>query len=371
MKTAFLEVGALFEAHWTGIPNVVAGIARYALADDAIDWRFLYDTVQLPRAMVVEMLAQRSGAGRLDQLAQLVWSERTVPAATAATAAAIFPNIKPAHRLFGREASIVHDLSPLLTPQFHNADNIIHFANRIHLDVDSSDHVFCVSEATRQDVFHYLGMSLDRMSVIRLGVDIDPADLSAAHVRSGGIIAEPFVAVIGTLEPRKNGRILLDYLRSDPKFADRQRVVFIGREGWLDERESLMERVAAAGVRPGRIVFTGFVSETDKLALMLNSRFCIYPSFFEGFGLPILEAGVLGKITVCSHTSSMREVMPDRCIFFDPANSEDFGRALRLAERQAEVTRSGDRCRSDILADAAGHGWHHCYATIAAWVVQQ
>lgn len=371
MNRAFLEIGALLEPHWTGIPNVVAGIAEHALRDPTIDWRFIYDTIELPRTLVVRLLQQRSGAGGMDTLAELVWSEKPIPASLAQSGAGIFPNIKPTHRLFAREASIVHDLSPLLTPQFHNGENIFHFANRIHRDVETSDHLFCVSEATRQDVIHYFRKPAEQTSTIRLGIDIDPTHVAAAHLGSAGLTVEPYVAVIGTLEPRKNGRIVFDYLDRDPGFAHRQRIVFVGRDGWLEERSRLLARLDAAGVSADRIVFTGFVSEADKVALMLNSRFCIYPSFFEGFGLPILEAGALGKVTVCSNSSSMPEVMPEHCVFFDPRDVEAFGRALRVAERQADQSRSAARCRSEIVADIAAHGWLACYNSIATWIADQ
>lgn len=369
---AFLDISALYEETWTGIPNVVAAIARRALVDPEIDWRFSYETIEAPRDLVERFLRQRSGSGGLAHLARGVWETEQISDRVAREAVCVFPNIKPVRGFFRKEAMIVHDLSPVVAPQFHNGPNIDHFANRIRADIETSDHLFCVSRATMTDVNAYFGKPMSEMSVIRLGAEFDPAELSAGLLQvHQGLKAEPYVVVIGTLEPRKNGGLIFDYLMQHPGFADQYRVVFIGRDGWLDERERLMARLDKAGVRPGRVQFTGYVSDTERTALLLNSAFCIYPSFFEGFGLPVLEAGALGKITVCSNSSSIPEVFPESCVFFNPAELFEFGQALRIGELRAAQTRSSAQSLSDILDRAAPFGWDACYDGVAAWVKEQ
>jgi glycosyltransferase involved in cell wall biosynthesis len=371
-NTAYLDISALYEESWTGIPNVVAAIAARALRDTTIDWRFSYETVEAPRELVSRFLAQHSGAGALETLARAVWENEPISDAEAAEAVAVFPNIKAVRNHFRKEAMIVHDLSPVVAPQFHNSDNINNFANRIRDDIDSCDHVFCVSRATMTDVNAYFRKPMDQMSVLRLGAAFDPAELSAGllQVRQG-LTAEKYVVVIGTLEPRKNGGIIFDYLMQNPGFASEYRVVFVGRDGWLDERTRLMKLLRRAGVGKGRVQFTGYLSNTERTALLLNAAFCIYPSFFEGFGLPVLEAGALGKISVCSNSSSMPEVFPEQCVFFNPSDLFEFSQALRTAELRAAQTRSSAQSLSDILERAAPHGWDACYDEVARWVRAQ
>lgn len=369
---AVLDVSALFEEHWTGIPNVVAAIVRHALDDGAIDWTFTYETVPVPRDVVINFLRQKSGAGGLDLLSRLVWDAPAISQEVAAETVAIFPSIKPVQRYFRKEAAIIHDLSPLVTPQFHNADNINHFANRIRSDVEFSDHLFCVSEATLTDVEAYFRKPRSQMSVIRLGCEFEPNELSAGALQvRPDVLVEPYVVVIGTLEPRKNGSLIFDYLMTNPGFASQFRIVFVGRDGWLDEKTRLIKRLDGAGVSADRILFTGFISNEERTALMLNSAFCIYPSFFEGFGLPILEAGALGKTTVCSNSSSMPEVMPEQCVFFDPTEPFEFAQALRTAELRAAQTRASHQSVSDLMNRTAPHGWERCYGEIARWVKDQ
>lgn len=369
---AVLDVSALFEETWTGIPNVVAAITELALLDQDIDWIFTFETVPLPINLVRRFLSRRSGSGGLSDLSELVWNQPAISRDVADRAVAIFPNIKPVNNYFRKEAMIIHDLSPLVTPQFHNHDNIEHFSNRIRENVETTDHFFCVSKATMTDVQSYFGIPEDQTSVIRLGIDFDPAELSAGLLQvHDGARPENYVVVIGTLEPRKNGGIIFDFLMQNPGFAGQYRIVFVGRDGWLDEKNRLLKRLDGAGVSADRIQFTGFVSDMERTALLLNSAFCIYPSFFEGFGLPVLEAGALGKLTVCSNSSSIPEVFPEQCVFFDPSDLYDFSQAMRVAELRAAQSRSGAQSLNDILERAAPHDWRSCYASISEWVRSQ
>lgn len=370
MRKAYLEVGAMFEDSWTGIATVIASIAARAVDDREIDWSFCYETLELPRDHVRQMLDQRSGLGGLSLLGSRIWQASEISPEIAAQATCLYPNIKPMRRFFGREASIVYDLSTMLTPEFHNAANIGHFANHIRGDLETSDHVFCISQATMSDVKAYFGLPDQKLSLIQMGVAFDPVDVSAGLLTLSGRTAEPYVAIVGTLEPRKNGGIVFDYLIQNPAFASRYRLVFIGRDGWLDEKTRLLARLRESGVAQDRVLFTGYVSDAEKLTLMFNSAFCIYPSLFEGYGLPVLEAAALGKVTVCSNSSSMPEVAPKTCVFFDPLDVFEFGQAMRIADMRAALTRSSGQSLTDVMDRAAPLNWEACYAPIADWVKQ-
>ncbi len=242
-----------------------------------------------------------------------------------------------------------------------------HFAGRIRADVATSDHFFCISRATQDDLTYYFKVPPAKTSIVPMGVDLDLHDVSVAQDIAWDNEIEPYVVVLGTLEPRKNGRLVLQYLVKDPGFARRFRIVFIGREGWLNERAQLMADVEAAGVDPERIIFTGFVSEAEKTALLQNCSFCIYASFFEGYGLPILEAATLGKLVVCSNSSSMLEVAPGSCIFFNPASMSEFAQAVSVAEKRAPQLRTPSTL-SDVTARLDKCDWGACYRVIETWV---
>ena len=368
---AYLEIGCLvMEDYWTGIPAVAAAMTSCATSDSdsRIEWEFLFETIPLPRALVHELLLARSGRTVREKLPDLLWRTPPLDPRQCRDSCAIFTNIKTIRGFFGREAMVVHDLSTLLVPRFHNQDTIGHFANRIAGDVSSTDHFFCNSEATRDDLKLYMGVRQDATSVLPFGVDLRWEDVSSAQrVGDYGTI-EPYVVVVGTLEPRKNGRIVLDFLAKKPEFTKRNRVVFIGRDGWLDERNRILAHIAALGIPSDRVVFTGFVSEREKVSLMYHAQFCIYPSFFEGFGLPVLEASVLGKTVVCSNSSSMPEVAPHKCYFFDPNSLAEFSTAMRSAEHEVSLKRVSASLE-DIMNEAAKHDWTACYEEVKRWVL--
>ncbi len=359
-----MEIGALIGEAWTGIPNVVAILAEAALHDPAIDWAFMIDTIMVPPPLLERMLADRSGAAAVAALPAQAWAGGGV---VARAASVVFTHGKPQRGRFAREAIVLYDLSPLLTPQFHEAAGIRHFADHIRGDIETSDHIFCISRATAGDVAAYFGVPPDRLSLILPGVRFDPADLSAARLLPP---VEPYVAIIGTLEPRKNGRLMLDHLVRDPDFAARYRLVFAGRDGWLNEKARLLDAAAAAGVATDRILFTGFLTEREKTALLMHAAFCVYPSFFEGYGLPVLEAAVLGRLTVCSNSSSLPEVAPATSLLFDPLDPDDFARALAEAEwRTAEAPLAPALCH--LLEQAATADAARAYPPIARWAAAQ
>ena len=364
---AFFEIGPLFERHWTGIPAVTAGIAEQALDDASIDWRFFYHTLELPRDFVADLLARRSGLDALEFVAGQVWEGRDIDFEDVRAYRALFPNIKTVRGVFGEEAIFVHDLSPLLTPQFHHQDSINHFADRFRHDIDTSVRFFCNSEATRGDLVTYFGVDPAAAPVVPMGARLDLGALSRAQLAAQLHTIEPYVVILGTLEPRKNGALVLRFLSRDPGFARRFRIVFVGREGWLDENKRLLREIENAGLPRERIVFTGYIGETEKTALLYNAAFCVYASLFEGYGLPILEAAAMGKLIVCSDSSSMPEVAPERCIFFDPTEPAQFAAAMAAAERRAPQMRS-----PSSLIEAAARldalGWERCYRPIAEWV---
>ena len=368
-QPAYLEISALLEAEWTGIGSFVAAITKHAIADPTVEWRFFYETMELPRSAIQQMLDARTGVFVRAAIREHVWDQTMVSYSAAQTARAVFTNIKPVRGLFGQEAMVVYDLSPLLTPQFHNVDNINHFGFRFREDVEGSVHFFPISNATRDDLETYFGVDRSASTVVPLGMDLDLSHLSLAQELARTCRTEPYVVVLGTLEPRKNGALVLDYVARNPGFAHRFKLLFIGRNGWLNERDRLLDKVEKAGVPREQIVFTGFVSEREKIGLLYNASFCIYASFFEGYGLPILEASVLQKLVVCSQTSSMPEVAPDWCVFFDPASIVDFARAMSLAEKRALQLRA-PLALPEVAERLLQHGWEPCYSAIRAWVTQ-
>ena len=337
----YFEIGPLKEREYTGIAQVTASLSQELIGDPDVESKFFFGGMVVPKPLVESLLRTRTGELLEWYLQRAV--PRPAPADLSPSNVAVFPNRKTARRAFGKECQIIHDLSTLLTPQFHHRDTIDFHANSLEQDMLTNDLTFCVSDATRSDVLAYFpALAPDSVQTMPLGATIDASDEpAAAHV-------ERYILVLGTIEPRKNATLVLRYLAAHPDFSKRYRIVFLGRYGWgstvaqLLEEYGLTEQYAA-----GRIMFPGFVTEHAKHALIRNARLLVYPSLFEGFGLPLLEAATLGVPSITTRSSSLPEAGGPHAYYFDPFTEGDFGRALTqvLVDLEVDGEAVRRRCR--------------------------
>lgn len=358
--TLYLDIGPLQENNFTGIPAVTAAVAEQMLNDEFLDARFIWDRYIVPPAVVASLLEARDGRffryhlrnGRhtMHLLGANSVDERAI---------ALFPNVKGVHGVFRREAQIVHDFSTLLFPETHHPDTIRHHALSFLRDLTGNEFTFCVSDATRTDLLSYFDIPAESVYTALLGADEPPMLADTLPV-----IDEPFIAVLGTLEPRKNIRLILQMLQRTPEWASRYRFVFIGRFGWGKKVEEVLAEFpqVLALYRDKRLVFTGYVDDATKQVLLHNARVLLFPSVFEGFGLPVLEAMKLGTPVVCSFSSSLPEVAGDVGFYFDPYSVESMERALE--DFEAAASSSPEALREKVLERAAQFTWSKFYRSI-------
>jgi glycosyltransferase involved in cell wall biosynthesis len=356
-RRLLLEIGPLKEGEYTGVAQVTAALAERMLGDSGRATGFFFGRAMVGPRIVEDLVRRRGGD-------LITWYLRRAAAPPAPDEldrphAALFPNRKTCRRGFDVECQIVHDLSTLLTPQFHTADTVAYHATSLLDDVRSNDLTFCVSEATRQDVLRYLGpLPPDRVVAVPLAAAIPDADRG----RFEGRAIEPYILVLGTIEPRKNIDVVLRYLQRHRDVLRRTRFVFLGRFGWGESIDSLLRRfdLGAEGAS-GRLLFCGFVAESAKNALIENARLLIYPSLFEGFGLPVLEAMTLGVPCLTTRSSSIPEVGGALCHYFDPHAPDDFDRVLA----RALLDRGDDDAAAAARrAHAARYSWAATYRRI-------
>ena len=359
----YYDVSPLLEAQWTGIPVVAAGLAAALLAQLPEMVHFFIDVSTLDQAVVAQALARNSGlalarearsgrarTGRLPVLGQA--GGRSI---------GIFPSVKPVRRVFDVECSVFHDLSTLVLPYFHIRGNVEHHMEAMLADIASNDVNVAVSEASASDLAAYLGVDRASIVVAHNGVSW-PADYA---VRAADALAplgaEPYLLILGTREPRKNVMQVFDMLAFAPGLLETHRFVFAGKMGWLEEQHAL-PAVLEPARDAGRIVFTGFVDDATKYKLLAGAEATLYPSLFEGFGLPVLESLSAGTPCVASWSSSIPEVGGEVCAYFDPLSAEDMHRAvLEIVARRA---RGGEALRAACLARAAGFTWERAAGVV-------
>lgn len=362
--TLHIEIAPLLEPQWTGIPVVAAGLARALLAALPGQIQFCLDAAVIEPASVRDALARATGrflardieVGRA-RAGTLPWPGGALPSI------GLFPSVKRPRAAFDIEASVVHDLSTLITPEFHLPSNVAYHTGAIAGDLATDDLIIAVSEATRADLAAYLGIAGPRVITAPNGVAW-PADFAteASNALAGGAV-EPYILVLGTREPRKNIRLVFAMLEAAPELLESHRFVFAGRLGWLAERQALPRRLEAARA-VGRLVFPGFVTERQKYLLLSGAAATLYPSYLEGFGLPVLESLSVGTPCIASWSSSIPEVGGGVCCYFDPFSAADCQRAIAdmLARQRAMGPALATACR----AQAAPFTWERSASLILA-----
>lgn len=204
----------------------------------------------------------------------------------------------------------VHDLSFIRHPQGAVAALRKWLLQVVPRSLARADHVLADSESTKHDLIQLFSIKPDTITVVGAGVEerfqpvTDPAVLEAVRRRYGLSPDQPFILGLGTLEPRKNFTGLIDaYSRSPVRQS--HHLVIAGGKGWLYE-----DIFTAAGTSPvaERIHMIGFVADDDLPALYSLADVFAYPSHYEGFGIPVVEAMACGTPVVCADNSSLPEV---------------------------------------------------------------
>ncbi|MDP3947805.1 MAG: glycosyltransferase family 1 protein [bacterium] len=233
-----------------------------------------------------------------------------------------------------------HDLSFLHYPElFGFRQRVWHWLQNYRAQALEADRIVAVSEFTKSDLINLLGIPEERIRVVYSGVsDIfqPQKEEAVAEFRARHGLARPFLLYLGTIEPRKNLRAVIrafNLLKEERAFADLE-LVLAGPRGWL-----YAEILGEAHDSPfkGNIRFFGQVRSEERPLLYAAAALFIYPSFFEGFGFPPLEAQACGTPAVVSNRTSLPEIFGDSVALVDPWRIEEIADAAHrlLADESA------------------------------------
>ncbi|MEK7407410.1 MAG: glycosyltransferase family 1 protein [Acidobacteriota bacterium] len=251
----------------------------------------------------------------------------------------------------------VHDVSFLEHPQYFTPWRARQLRWTVRRTVEGAARVLTGSEFSARAIARAYGLNGDNVVVVpnaASGIFRPIArDSAAAAVRARFGLAEPFLLTVGDLQPRKNQVGLIDAFaalaRAHPRL--RHHLVLAGQETW----HALRVRRAAERSGVGhRIHFTGFVTDDELLHLYNACELFVFPSFYEGFGLPLVEAMACGKAVACSNTSALPEVADAAAIFFDPHATDQMCRAMADLILDAELRSRMERLG---LQRAAQFSW--------------
>jgi glycosyltransferase involved in cell wall biosynthesis len=250
-----------------------------------------------------------------------------------------------------RNIYTLHDLVPLRLP-YTTLDVKHTYVAIVAACVRDAAHICTVSEASRRDILDRFPTDPARVSNCYQASPMPPAALAGsaeadAHVVEGvfGLPPAGYFLFFGAIEPKKNvGRLLEAYLALQTPTP----LVIVGARAWQSESE--LRLLAQAGGRAGRIVQLDYLPRALLLKLIRSARAVVFPSLYEGFGLPVLEAMQLGTPVLTSRTSSLPEVAGDAAVFVDPYDATSIAQALASLDNDAGLR---DRLRAAGLAQAA------------------
>ncbi len=266
--------------------------------------------------------------------------------------------LEPAH--FGpfnlpsrvKRITVIHDLTPLLFPHYHPLlGGLLQrlFLKRI---LQKTDLILTVSRHTAHDLAQVFPFTKGKTNVIYPGRDLFFQPEFSTEVLQKRKIGAPYFLCVGTIEPRKNLLLLLKaYQQFRAQHTDRVLLLFVGGKGW--KYQVFYEQLAAHPFKED-IYLTGYVEKQELPALYTNALATIYPSYYEGFGLPVLEAMACGGVVISSNQASLPEVGGEAALYFHPENQEALLNHM-LTITRSEVWRRKKRNQS--LNQAGGFTW--------------
>jgi glycosyltransferase involved in cell wall biosynthesis len=263
-----------------------------------------------------------------------------------------------------------HDLSFEKYPEFYSYNkNYWHSSMNPKKQACKADKIIAVSESTRDDLVGLYNINPEKIKVIYSGVNqesrIKNQESRILEIRKKYNLPEKYILYLGTLEPRKNIIGLIRAFESlknknrrpapdESPSEDNYKLVIAGSKGWL--YKDIFKAAKNSSVK-NDIIFTGFVDDEDKSILYSRAELFVYPSFYEGFGFPPLEAMACGTPVITSNFSSLPEAVGDAAIMINPYNLDELCRAM-------ETVLNDDKLKNTLIEkgfeQAKKFSWQKC-----------
>ena len=244
----------------------------------------------------------------------------------------------------------IHDLGYLDRPQDFNAKDIHQLINWTKQSLHQAKHIIAVSEFTKNELVRIYHLDPQKISIVCNGVAEPPPINDSLAVLSKFIISQPYFIDVGTLKPNKNLPFLISAFAKYHQKNPKNQLVIAGKKGWLyDDIFSTVkkEKIESA------VIFTDYISESEKWALLKNAQALVIPSTYEGFGIPAIESQKVCTPVIASDIPAFQEVLGNTAILIDPHSQNSllvaFGQILQPKVRQKLIA-SG-------LQRSSGYSW--------------
>lgn len=248
-----------------------------------------------------------------------------------------------AKRGFARQVVTIHDLVFMHFPEHRGVKLSRYYLNRTKVALENSNHIIAVSESTKKDLIKLLGVEEEKITVTSEGADnqfklITDQKEILSHTKAYIDPKFKYILSVGTLEPRKNlSAVLKAFSQLPVKLRQEYKLVFVGAKGWNNQE---FEKTVEDYNLTDHIILTGFVADEDLPYIYNRASVFVYPSLYEGFGLPVLEAMSCGVPVVTSNISSLPEVVDDAGKTVDPHDDKEIAENIKLILTNPKLAQS-------------------------------
>lgn len=337
-KEVFLDATTLYDKR-TGVGQYFAALMREVLKKDSNNsytfFRFLApwktkQSLEADLSTKSHMRYIRTFPGRVysklfkfGAKIPLDWLLNTTPDVFVFPAFIAYPSLGKS-----KVVIIVYDVSFLVYPQYTH-DSILKYYNKYLPDsIRQADKIITISEHAKSEIMHYYKVPDEKLDIVYPAVDhkrFNDRQVDISHVKSKYALKEKYILFTGTIEPRKNILGLLEaYSLLPKKITNNYQLVLAGGKGWLDE--DIHRRLQE--LEELDIVVTGYVEDDELPKLYKGAAVFVYPSFYEGFGMPPLEAMACGVPVITSNNSSLPEVIGQAGISVNATDSQELSRQI-------------------------------------------
>lgn len=238
------------------------------------------------------------------------------------------PNFIPIHIPAKRTVVAILDFSFARFPQWHTKEKVRYFQNHFWKKIQRADRIIVISEYIKKEAVEEFRFAENRLTTIPLGFDrqnfkVYPLE-ALKIIQKQYHLPNKFILFVGSIEPRKNLKGLLQvYMSMKKVLREEFKLVIVGFKGW--ENTEIMNSIQAL---EGDVFYTGYVPNEDLGKIYNLAHLFVYPSFYEGFGLPPLEAMACGCPVVVSNAASLPEVCGEAAVYIDPYRVEEITNAI-------------------------------------------
>lgn len=265
------------------------------------------------------------------------------------------------YRVGTKTANYVYDVNYKVYPETVDKSALRWLNEKIPIYCDRSDIIITISEFSKKEIEKYMGIEGSRVQVVPCGVDCKKYNGSISESQVDAVkgkyrIEGSYILYMGTLEPRKNIALLIEAYYALAKEKDNlPKLVIAGKKGWMYEQ--LFDMVVEYGL-DDRVVFTGYIEDSDSPALMSGAELFVFPSIYEGFGIPPLEAMACGTPVIISDAGALLEVAGGGAVVFRSGDAADLkvriSQLMENEETRKKVSIEGRKWTEKYTWEMAG-----------------